>query len=101
MVKTPSHVSAPKSKAKPVAMEPEPELFPESNAPPAPAEPVAPRERRWTRAASREGKKLLLTPIDQEVHRRLRHLAIDQDLTVEGLVRRAIDDYLRKHASKE
>ena len=100
MAKPPSRPRATKSKAKPKSVAPptEPELFPTS---PAPVQ-TEPRETgSWRRAATRAGKKLLLTPIDQEVRRALRHLAIDQDLTVEGLVRRAIDEYLEKHASKE
>ena len=51
------------------------ELFPTS---PAPVQ-TEPRETgSWRRAATRAGKKPLPTPIDQEVHRALRHLAIDQ-----------------------
>ena len=50
------------------------------------------------RAKSREGKKLILTPLDPKMHLALRHRALDEGMTVEALVQAAIRDYLDKPA---
>ena len=63
----------------------------------APADVGAPVKKG--RAASREGKKLLLTPVDKDLHKSLKRRAIDEELTVEALVQKAIKAYLSKSAS--
>jgi predicted transcriptional regulator len=37
---------------------------------------------------------------DRETYRRLRHRAVDEDSDVRALVRRAVDEYLKKHGSE-
>ena len=67
-----------------------PALYPVPSSPaPAPS---------W-RAKSREGKKLLLTPLDPQLHRELKHRAIDEGMTAEGIVQASIASYLAKPAS--
>jgi hypothetical protein len=51
------------------------------------------------RAKSRLGKKLILVPLDPEMHLKLRHRALDEGSTVEAFVRAAIAAYLSKPAS--
>ena len=51
------------------------------------------------RAKSRLGKKLILVPLDAEMHLKLRHRALDEGRTVETFVQAAIADYLSKPAS--
>jgi hypothetical protein len=34
---------------------------------------------------------------DRETYRRLRHQAVDEDSDVRAVVRRAVDEYLKKH----
>jgi hypothetical protein len=51
------------------------------------------------RAKSRMGKKLILVPLDPEIHLRLRHRALDEGRTVEAFVQTAIAAYLAKPAS--
>jgi hypothetical protein len=58
--------------------------------PALPAAPTAPKGR----ARSRLGKKLILVPLDPQVHLRLRHRALDEGVTVEAFVQAAIAAYL-------
>ena len=51
------------------------------------------------RARSRLGKKLILVPLDPQVHLKLRHRALDEGVTVEAFVQAAIAAYLSKPAS--
>jgi hypothetical protein len=51
------------------------------------------------RAKSRMGKKLILVPLDPEIHLKLRHRALDEGRTVEAFVQAAIAAYLAKPAS--
>ena len=51
------------------------------------------------RAKSRLGKKLILVPLDPEMHLKLRHRALDEGRTVEAFVQAAIAAYLSKPAS--
>ena len=81
MSKRPSLAESMKS----VADEPHPALYSEA----------APKGR----AKSRLGKKLILVPLDPEMHLKLRHRALDEGLTVEAFVQAAIADYLSKPAS--
>ncbi len=62
---------------------------------PQPASEATPKGR----AKSRLGKKLILIPLDPEMHLRLRHRALDEGRTVEAFVQAAIADYLSKPAS--
>jgi hypothetical protein len=50
------------------------------------ASPDAPKGR----AKSRLGKKLILVPLDPQVHLKLRHRALDEGVTVEAFVQVAI-----------
>jgi hypothetical protein len=60
----------------------------------APTSEAAPKGR----AKSRLGK-LILVPLDPEMHLKLRHRALDEGRTVEAFVQAAIADYLSKPAS--
>ena len=51
------------------------------------------------RAKSRLGKKLILIPLDPEMHLKLRHRALDEGRTVEAFVQAAIAAYLSNPAS--
>ena len=51
------------------------------------------------RAKSWLGKKLILVPLDPEMHLKLRHRALDEGRTVEAFVQAAIAAYLSKPAS--
>ena len=51
------------------------------------------------RAKSRLGKKLILIPLDPEMHLKLRHRALDEGRTVEAFVQAAIATYLSIPAS--
>jgi hypothetical protein len=51
------------------------------------------------RAKSRLGKKLILVPLDPEMHLKLRHRALDEGRTVEAFVQAAIAAYLFNPAS--
>ena len=61
----------------------------------APTSEAAPKGR----AKSRLGKKLILVPLDPEMHLRLRHRALDEGRTVEAFVQAAMAAYLSKPAS--
>jgi hypothetical protein len=61
-------------------------------------EPAAPPAK--FHAATREGVKRLLTPVTPELHKRLKMLAVKQDMTLEALSRAALESYLSKHDSK-
>ncbi len=50
-------------------------------------------------APSRVGKKHLLVPIDPAVHKRLKHLAVDREMSIESMVRTAIDRLLASEDS--
>jgi hypothetical protein len=50
-------------------------------------------------AATREGMKRLLTPVPPELHKRLKMLAVKQDMTLEAITRAAFEFYLSKHDS--
>lgn len=51
-------------------------------------------------AATREGMKRLLTPVSPELHKRLKMLAVSQDMTLEAVTRAALESYLSQFASK-
>lgn len=51
-------------------------------------------------AATRAGMKRLLTPVEPQLHKRLKILAAQQDTTLEALTRAALKSYVSKHASK-
>jgi hypothetical protein len=50
-------------------------------------------------AASRAGMKRLLTPIEPQLHKRLKILAAQQDMTLEAITRAALESYLSKQES--
>jgi len=51
----------------------------------------------------KEGNKIMKTMIylDQEVHRRLRYMALDERTSMADLIRRAVDEFLKKPKKKE
>ena len=51
-------------------------------------------------AATRAGMKRLLTPVEPQLHKRLKILAAQQDTTLEALTRAALESYISKHDSK-
>jgi len=50
----------------------------------------------------RRGIKTLKTMIylEEDVHNRLKHLAVDERLSMAELIRRAVDEYLKKYPRK-
>jgi hypothetical protein len=50
-------------------------------------------------SATREGMRRLLTPVPPELHKRLKMLAVKQDMTLEAMTREALEAYLSKHDS--
>lgn len=38
--------------------------------------------------------------LDEDVHIRLRHMAVDERVSMAELIRRAVDEYLQKHKQK-
>ena len=50
-------------------------------------------------AATRAGMKRLLTPVEPQLHKRLKILAAQQDTTLEALTRAALESYISKHDS--
>ncbi len=51
----------------------------------------------------RKGVKTLKTMIylEEDVHDRLRHMAVDERVSMAELIRRAVDEYLLKKSSKK
>jgi hypothetical protein len=66
--------------------------------PPRSAPISAPIEARKFHAATREGLKKVTTAVEPSRHKQLKRLAVDQDKSVEDLLREAIDDLLTKYA---
>ena len=50
----------------------------------------------------RKGVKTFKTMIylEENIHNRLKHLAVDERLSMAELIRRAVDEYLKKYPSK-
>jgi len=50
----------------------------------------------------RKGTKTLKTMIylEENVHNRLKHLAVDERLSMAEVIRRAVDEYLKKYPKK-
>jgi hypothetical protein len=59
-----------------------------------------PAAKGKTPAATRAGMKRLLTPIEPQLHKRLKILAAQQETTLEALTRAALEFYISKHHSK-
>ena len=38
--------------------------------------------------------------LEEDVHTRLKHLAVDERVSMTELIRRAVDEYLEKHSKK-
>jgi len=38
--------------------------------------------------------------LEENIHNRLKHLAVDERLSMAELIRRAVDEYLKKYPSK-
>jgi len=49
-----------------------------------------------------KGVKIMKTMIylEEDVHTRLKHLAVDERVSMTELIRRAVDEYLEKHSKK-
>ena len=56
-----------------------------------------PQPCREFHAATRAGKKKVTAPLTPEDHKRLRHLALDRDVTTEALLVEAINDLFVKY----
>ena len=67
-----------------------------SQATETPEEQPAP-EKIATATSSRDGKKLIAGHFDPAVHRQLKQLSVDQDMTIQDLLGEALDDLFRKH----
>jgi hypothetical protein len=50
----------------------------------------------------RKGVRTLKTMIylEEDIHNRLKHLAVDERLSMAELIRRAVDEYLKKYPKK-
>jgi predicted transcriptional regulator len=50
----------------------------------------------------RKGVKIMKTMIylEEDIHNRLKHLAVDERLSMAELIRRAVDEYLKKYPKK-
>ena len=50
----------------------------------------------------KKGVKLVKTMIylEEDVHNRVKHLAVDERASMAELIRRAVDEYLRKYSKK-
>ncbi len=92
MTKRPSLADNMKAFAEPA----QPIPAPISVSPPAPAPAPA-----AARAKSRAGMKLLLTPVEPSIHKRLKLLAVQQDSTIEATVRTALAEYLERHEGRK
>ncbi len=88
MTKRPSLADSMRSFAEPA------QPIPIPVSPPTPAPAPAPAAGR---AKSRAGMKLLLTPVEPSIHKRLKLLAVQQDSTMEATVRAALLKYLEQH----
>jgi predicted transcriptional regulator len=91
MTKRPSLASNMKALAEPTAPDPEALV--------AKAREERPPfiERKTFHAATREGMKRLLTPVEPELHKRLKLLAVQQETTLEAITRAALMEYISKH----
>jgi predicted transcriptional regulator len=49
-----------------------------------------------------KGVKIMKTMIylEEDAHSRLKHLAVDERVSMSELIRRAVDEYLEKHSRK-
>jgi hypothetical protein len=55
------------------------------------------RRKRPYFAATRQGKARTTLPMHRAVHKELKRLALDLDLTLEGVVHEAVIDMLKRH----
>jgi hypothetical protein len=97
MTKRPSLASNMKALAEPTAPDPVAlvaKAREEREASPTPAQVAAPKAFH---AATREGMKRLLTPIEPALHKRLKLLAVQQETTLEAITRAALAEYVAKH----
>ncbi len=92
MTKRPSLADSMKAFAEPPTHVAQP--LPAPIAVPSPAPAPAPTAGR---AKSRAGMKLLLTPVEPSIHKRLKLLAVQQDSTMEATVRAALLEYLERN----
>jgi hypothetical protein len=53
-----------------------------------------------TKAKARSGKKLLLIPVEPSVHKILKHYAVDNERSLESVVREAIELFLDDKKTK-
>ena len=51
----------------------------------------------------RKGAKIVKTMIylEEEAHKRLKHMAVDKEVSMTELMRQAVDEYLEHHSGKE
>ncbi len=51
----------------------------------------------------RKGAKIVKTMIylEEEAHKRLKHMAVDEGVSMTELMRQAVDEYLEHHSGKE
>lgn len=58
---------------------------------------ATPKATASFQAATRAGKKKVTAPLTLEDHKRLRHLALDRDVTTEALLVEAVTDLFAKY----
>jgi Antitoxin-like ribbon-helix-helix len=66
-------------------------------APAAPAARSKPRGTQSTHAPSRVGKKALIGYFDPGVSKQLKQMALNNDSSVQELLREALNDFFQKH----
>ena len=65
--------------------------------PPSTLVVATPKTASSFQAATRVGKKKVTAPLTLEDHKRLRHLALDRDVTTEALLVEAVTDLFAKY----
>jgi hypothetical protein len=85
------------------ATAPEPMAAPAASVPSAlpQTSPATPGPERRFHAATRVGKKKVTATLTPADHKRLRHLALERDVTTEALLAEAIGDLFAKYGEAE
>jgi hypothetical protein len=93
MSKRPSLAESMKALARPA---PSPPRAPRAKAAPKPAAGEA--KRKLYHAATREGLKKVTAALEPAQHKKLKRLSVDQEKSVEDLLREAVQDLFAKYA---
>ena len=97
MSKKPSLAESMRQAAQASAPPPPPTVASTSTSPTAASTELVSKPAAAFHAATRAGKKKVTAPLTPEDHKRLRHLALDRDVTTEALLVEAINDLFAKY----